>query len=138
MLSLWDYMMTHGHENGCDCYDLTFDVPGACMEPIPEEEDDCDRVNNWVLKNTPFVHADVKHPEWDTVGDFTRLVREHFKQFVEFSKRNKHGYIMADSDKMECLEDELYKGVCTVYTLMNGNYGDEDYADFIRIFGVSA
>lgn len=134
MGSLWDFMRMNGLMGGCDCYDDFFDVPGTCMEPIEDEENDYDRVNNWILKNTEKTWADPLHPQYDTMGNFTDLVKKFYPQFVEFSQRNREYFIMSN----ERTDEELFKGVCTVFTLMGGGYGDEDYADFVRIFGVSA
>jgi len=130
MTTLYDFMMENGHEGGCDCYDDTYDVPGICMIPIPEEQDTCDTVNNWILRNTELVSFGRDVPEYDTVGDFAKLVKDHLEQFKRFSELfNEKGYIVKGDD-----EDSIYAGVCTIHTLMAGGYGYEQYDRFCCIF----
>ena len=134
MTSLYDFMLTHGHYGGCDCYDAEFDVDGVCMIPIPipEVDDSYDMVQNWILQNTEFVSCGKEHPEYNTVGDFSGLVRKHLKEFKEFTKdRNKPMYAVRGSD-----DDSIYNGVATIMTLAPGGYADEDYDDFVKIFKV--
>lgn len=130
MPSLYDFMMENGHEGGCDCYDENYDFPQICMIPIPEEEDTYDVVNNWILRNTELVSFGKITPEYDTVGDFAKLVKDHLEQFKRFSELfNKEGYIIKGED-----EDSIYAGCCTIHSLMAGYYGDEQYDRFCCIF----
>ena len=133
-MNLFEFMMFNGYTGGCDCYDSEFDVPGVCIEPIPlvEVEDSYDMTINWILQNTEFVSCGKENPVYNTVGDFSGLVRKHLKEFKEFTKdRNKPMYVVRGSD-----DDSIYNGVATIMTLAPGGYADEDYDDFVKIFKV--
>jgi hypothetical protein len=131
MVSLYDWMAENGYmDSGCDCYDEHYPYPQLCIIPIAEEEDSYDRAVNWILKQVDFVYAGAE-PAYDLIGNFEGFVKSHFAEFVEFSKRNKEEYVMADDPEDE---DNIFVGLVTVHSLCAGNYCDEDYDDFMRIF----
>lgn len=134
MPSLYEWMADHGYmDSGCDCYDENNSYPQLCIIPVSEEIDSYDRVVNWILKETAFVHAG-ENPAYDLIGDFEGFVREHIDEFIEFTKRNKPTYVMTKTHYDD--EDNIYRGLCTVHTLCAGGYADEDYDDFERIFRI--
>ena len=134
-ISVHDFMVNNGYLGGCDCYDEEFDMPGICMSPmtVPHgEEDTYDLVNDWILRNTELAYYGKIEPVYDTVGRFSKLVRDHLPQFIQFSNRfNNDDYKITGDD-----EQSIYNGVCTVHSLAAGYYGEEQYDAFMEIFAL--
>ena len=126
-MSLYEYMTFADHMDEYDCYDDVFD---AVVAMCPVEEDDLDpwsQVNNWILQNVRFIQ---RTDSITVVGGFSEFVEKHIEQFKEFTKdRNKEHYMVRGDD-----DDSLYAGVLTIDSLIVGNYSDDDYKEFIRIF----
>ena len=134
MTSLYDFMIMNGHEEGCDCYDNEYEMPGICMIPIPDDEvnDYYDVISNWILKSTELVSYDRHKPEYSTIGDFAQLVRDNINEFRIFTaKCNDDRYIVEGLD-----DDSLYNGVCTIHSLSAGYYAEEDYAYLAKLLRI--
>ena len=127
MVSMFDYMVAHGIEDA-DCYDEVSDAGTAMSASDGNSPDDV--VCRYILQNTQFLHV----ADWDNnalVGDVWSFAKDHYLQFVEFTRRHNNERFQMDD---ESVDQNLCVAVDTIICLHRGNYSLEQYRDFIRIF----
>lgn len=95
--------------------------------PDDEVKDPYEEFSNYVVKNTPFIR---KIDEYSILVSLSTFVKNNWEAFVEFTENNND-----DNYKMSAYDDEddqLEVAMYTLESMLEGNYAQEDYEDFMR------
>lgn len=125
--TLADFFEMNGYAD-VDVYDKDWDYGTAIVWEGEKPSDNYDEFVDWVVKNTKYVR---RVDDITVVADFSDLIDKHWSAFGIFTENNnRDDYQMS---RYEDKDDKMEIALMTLVSMLEGNYSDNDYSDFLEL-----
>ena len=122
-----DFFKFNGYAD-VDAYDEDWDYGTAIVWEGEKPSDGYDRFVDWFVKNTNFVQKVDDITIIVGYGDLVNRYRNAIEKFC--NENNRAGYTFEEYDDEQ---DQEEVGILTLISMLEGNYSDSDYDEFLAL-----